>query len=410
MSVQHLAVDRPIAVPLGQVEVELVDFAGTGAQVVVVDERGADLPSSVRLSATRLLLATPQQQARVIAYGPGGGPFPHGAALRVMVRVGQPPLRADLVGPRTDVGALAQPVLATLTPRGDTIDVTAVKVDEAATPPPDEGPLPELARRAFYVARGSTPTHGLGRRGVVVCVDTSASMRAHAGVLQCLLEIAFGIDRGLGDAGDVPAFAVTSHVRPLPPLTAANLTGYADALLGTAGSRGPARSGDPSNEASRPGFPGFPGFPSPAGSVSPARSPGPPDLRHFPHRAGARPAVPPEPVEGSTGGPESGCRAELLAEALGDLRSDRMVVLLTDEVPSGIDACAGQWAGDGAEWRVTVIADPEELLAARGLAGFGMCAVPPTLDYGELCDETLGHRALAEVIARMTSPQPVGAS
>lgn len=234
MSVQHLSVGRPITVPAGEVEIELVDFAGAGAQVDVVHEETHVLVDAVRLSATRLVLAPPGAAVTVRAAGGAGAPFPAGAAVQVMIRVGSGPLQAQLVSPRNDVGALPQALLVRLAPRGETIEVTALKVDDAAIPPSGEEPLPELARRALYAARAiRTATAAGGGAGLVLCVDTSASMRTRSGALQCLIEIAFGIDRGMGDGGDVPVFAVTSQVRPLPQLTAGNLADYVAAVLAT---------------------------------------------------------------------------------------------------------------------------------------------------------------------------------
>jgi hypothetical protein len=225
MSVRYLEPGHHTEVPVGQIEVELT---GATSGVTVDLESVAGTPIKFhRIDSTHLVLSPPDQPFDIVAAPSTGGAFADAEQIQLVVRVGTAADRHQLVGPKTNVGALNRPVIGKIEPTSTGLRVASPEIDTASDSHAD---LPGLAGPAMYVARSIRQQHQLPHSAVAVLIDESASMQKHfdSGVIQMLLEILLGIDRGLGDDGALPVSGLGAVTRPLPRLTAASVETYVE--------------------------------------------------------------------------------------------------------------------------------------------------------------------------------------
>jgi hypothetical protein len=173
------------------------------------------------------LVAALQGPARVVAC-PLGERFLDGTTVQVTVRTKTGDRNCQVVGPRLDVGALPRVALAEITPQDE--QFTRVQALRFGFGGPSEG-LTDLGRATHSVARGLAWSALVERApaGLAVAVDASASMLGpcRSGLLQVLMEVILGIDRGLGDGDSVPVVAVGATVSELAPIAEGTVGDYA---------------------------------------------------------------------------------------------------------------------------------------------------------------------------------------
>ncbi|MGV1004895.1 MAG: hypothetical protein ACOYEV_09045 [Candidatus Nanopelagicales bacterium] len=228
MSLQYLAADGAARIERGdrgELEIELT-VRGASARLRVSGLAPGYQPISHKI-ADHQLLTVPEEPLRVWAT-PHGEFFPDGTTVQVTIRSQTGGRASQVVGPQMDVGALPEVAVAEIAPLdAQFTQVSAVKLEIGG---PSEGLCP-LARAAHSVARRLAwadridPTPG----GLVLCLDSSASMAvlAEQGLLQVLVEVVLGVDRGLGDGGTVPVLALGAGApQRLPGLDAENSVSY----------------------------------------------------------------------------------------------------------------------------------------------------------------------------------------
>lgn len=171
------------------------------------------------------VLTTYTGPLEIRTFPPRGGQFPHGTLVQFEVVVGP----ETWLGPEVDISALPEVILGRLAPAPDARDVTeiqALKIDEITA----AELVSPITFASQYQAR-SLAYEGLALRapaGLALCLDSSASMAPHArsGLLQILVEVALGVDRGLGDGSGLPVVAVDNAASALPDLTVKSADGY----------------------------------------------------------------------------------------------------------------------------------------------------------------------------------------
>lgn len=232
MSVQYLATGKWARVTHGQVQAELVVISGGPAVLEAAGAGGSAAVTSHRVSSLKIVMPPIGSQTNLLARPETGSTFPEGAAVQLTLSIGQPGNLVQLVGPRIDVGALHEAELAHLKDDEGLLGVMAVKVDDVGLP--DEQ-LTALSRASQYASRRLLRQRAVSsaENGLALLVDRSASMRPHlrSGAVQAVLEAVLGVDRGLGDGGEVPVLTLGRSVEPLVPLGPDNASDYVDRQL-----------------------------------------------------------------------------------------------------------------------------------------------------------------------------------
>ena len=227
MNVRIAVAGQTVPLERGQVEIELIMLTGGSVRLATIDPSTGSPVPSVALGDAVLALSDVDIPIDLAVQSVHGAiPDDTTAKLSVLVRAGGHESR--VIGPVTELGALTRVTVAELRPSTAGIDLTMRRVDGVG----GEDELTEVARAAQFASRRllESGTVSTAEDGLVLCLDSSASMRAHvaSGLLQVLCEVVMGMDRGLGDGGDVPVFAVGQQVSPLDPLTPAVLAAYAE--------------------------------------------------------------------------------------------------------------------------------------------------------------------------------------
>ena len=218
MTVQFLDEAGSARLDHGQLDVELTIHSGGAATLYLTAGDAATQPPSRRLQPTRLL--APRVQGRTtIEVESADAHFPDGSIVQLTIRTTRDGRTSQVVGPKVDVSALVRVPLAEVEPLDDHfITVTALTVDDV-TP---SGALTPVTRAVQFAARQLKASGQLAsaKEGLALCIDHSASMAPHiqSGLVQTIVEAVLGVDRGLGDGGEVPVLAVGTEPVRLEPL------------------------------------------------------------------------------------------------------------------------------------------------------------------------------------------------
>ena len=225
MTIEYLSESGTATIEAGDVEIELTLHSGGPASLDLIDRHGNSV-RVLRLSSTRVVVTHLRETLRVLAK-PERDEFPPDTIIELSFRTSVENRTSQVFAPQTDISGLDEIALAELTPRGGqatlirALTIDAVKVD------PHMPPLAAAATRSArrLQSKGAIPR---SMHGLAVCLDTSASMLVHrrSGVLQALVELALGSDRGMGDGGDVPVFATGRTSRAIEPITSRNAATY----------------------------------------------------------------------------------------------------------------------------------------------------------------------------------------
>ncbi len=225
MAIEYLTKSGTATIEAGDLAVEIAVHGGGPVRLQMTDAHGVEA-QVLRLSSTRLV-ATGLQSSLFVVAEPVAAEFPPGTIVELSFTTTVAGRTSQVFGQRTDISALDRVRLAEVAPRDDQVTVIrALQADDVEIDPN----LTELAGAALRSARrlqskGVIPR---SRDGLALGIDSSASMLVHrgSGLLQTLVEVALGVDRGMGDGGDVPAFAVGRTAAPVAAIASANAANY----------------------------------------------------------------------------------------------------------------------------------------------------------------------------------------
>lgn len=230
MSVRKLDAGQSAPLDQGRVEAELVVLVGGPLRLEARHPDSGDPVEAWRLGDTLLDLTDAGAPVQLVAE-PCDATIPDDTRAQVVVTVSIHGQESRVLGPVTDLGALNRAALAEVRLTTDGRVLSALRVDGVGS----GEDLPPLARAVQFAARRLVQAGQVSAAsaGVAVCLDVSASMfvQVDDGLAQLMCEVALGLDRGLGDGGDVPVVAVGQSVARLAPITSASASDYVDATV-----------------------------------------------------------------------------------------------------------------------------------------------------------------------------------
>lgn len=226
MTIEQLNEAGSTTLESGAMEVELTVSSNVPVRLLARTLDGDPLPSP-QLQPTTWLVPEQSAPFEIVIRSGSAEEFPDGTEVTIVFR--NVSGSRTVLGPKTDISGIDEAGLATVVPGSNRFTtVQLLKVDDVRPDPL----LPPLARAAQFAARRLVHTGRAVRieRGLMLCIDTSASMVVHrnSGLLQVMAEVVLGADRGLGDGGDVPVLGVVRKPNRWAPLGSINAAGYVD--------------------------------------------------------------------------------------------------------------------------------------------------------------------------------------